>query len=211
MLYDLRTYTLKAGTGAGFLKRFEAALPYRESIAASKLGGFFQTEFGRLNQFVFIWLYDDFAHYEQVRTVIAADSSGKWPPDLRGIVVERESALLTPAPFMREWTGPQQLGGAYELRICTHEQGALGEIYRLWGEALSAREQLSPLVGAWSGESGPLNTFYHLWAYESLDERKRVRATAAGDPKYKWPPATSPLMVRQESKVLIPVSFSPLQ
>jgi len=48
MLYEVRTYTLRPGTLAEFEERFAKRLPLREKH--SKLGAFWHTEFGPLNQ-----------------------------------------------------------------------------------------------------------------------------------------------------------------
>ena len=48
MIHELRTYTLKPGNGAEVEARFEKSLPAR--VKHSKLGGFWHTEVGPLNQ-----------------------------------------------------------------------------------------------------------------------------------------------------------------
>ena len=50
MLYEVRTYTLRPGTVAEFEERFAKRLPLREKH--SKLGAFWHTEFGPLNQVI---------------------------------------------------------------------------------------------------------------------------------------------------------------
>ena len=52
MIYELRTYTLKPGKVAEFEERFAKRLPFREKH--SKLGAFWHTEFGPLNQVIFL-------------------------------------------------------------------------------------------------------------------------------------------------------------
>jgi hypothetical protein len=53
MLYEVRTYTLRPGTVAEFEERFAKRLPLREKH--SKLGAFWHTEFGPLNQERSLW------------------------------------------------------------------------------------------------------------------------------------------------------------
>jgi hypothetical protein len=48
MIYEVRTYTLRPGTVAEFEERFAKRLPLREKH--SKLGAFWHTEVGPLNQ-----------------------------------------------------------------------------------------------------------------------------------------------------------------
>ena len=75
-----------------------------------------------------------------------------------------------------------------------------------FAKALPHRLQYSPLAAFWHTEIGPLNQVIHVWPYESLDERTRIRAEAAQDPN--WPPANDPDMyVNMESEIFIPAPF----
>ena len=60
MLYEVRTYTLRPGTTTEFEERFAKRLPLREKH--SKLGAFWHTEFGPLNQVIHVYAYDDLGH-----------------------------------------------------------------------------------------------------------------------------------------------------
>jgi NIPSNAP len=48
MIYEVRTYTLRTGTVPEFEERYEKRLPAR--LKHSKLGAFWHTDFGPLNQ-----------------------------------------------------------------------------------------------------------------------------------------------------------------
>jgi hypothetical protein len=48
MIYEVRTYTLRPGTVPEFEERYAKRLPAR--LKHSKLGAFWHTEFGPLNQ-----------------------------------------------------------------------------------------------------------------------------------------------------------------
>ena len=69
MIYEVRTYTLRPGTVAEFEERFAKRLPLRERH--SKLGAFWHTEFGPLNQVVHVYPYDDLRHRTSVRAALA--------------------------------------------------------------------------------------------------------------------------------------------
>ena len=60
MIYEVRTYTLRPGTVGEFESRFEKRHSYREKY--SKLGAFWHTDFGTLNQVIHVWEYDDLDH-----------------------------------------------------------------------------------------------------------------------------------------------------
>ena len=208
MIYDLRTYTLKPGSVPAYEKFFGEALAVREQY--SRLGGFWHTEVGTLNQVIHIWPYDSLAHIESTRKALAADTSGRWPPGGGDMIVSMESELLASTPWMREWTEPQRLGNYYELRTYTYMPGTIGEVVKRWEKAAIAREKYSPLAGLWTNASN-LNKLYHMWPYDSLDDRIRLRADSAAKEEH-WPPqpSTTGWMLRQENKVLIPAEFSPM-
>ena len=84
MLYEVRTYTLRPGTVAEFEERFAKRLPLREKH--SKLGAFWHTEFGPLNQVIHVYPYDDLRQRTSVRAAMAQDTAlhaapRRWGPD----------------------------------------------------------------------------------------------------------------------------------
>ena len=209
MIYDLRTYTLKPRSVPKVEKMFEAGMPTR--LKYSPLGAFFHTEVGPLNQVIHIWPYKSLEHLQQVRADAAADLSGEWPPPgLSEFLVIQQSELLQPAPFMDDWTGPQQLGELYELRIYDLYAGTRPKVIEAWSSKIDGRRAYSPMAGCWlaMGVGGVGNKLFHLWPYANFEERARVRAetSTAG----VWPSDDGSNYVRQENKLLVPASFSPL-
>ncbi len=61
--------------------------------------------------------------------------------------------------------------------------------------------------GYWTSEFGTLNQIWHLWSYDSLDERTRLRAALSKNERWtrEYIPAIRPLMVRQDIQLLNPV------
>ena len=91
----------------------------------------------------------------------------------------------------------------YEVRTYTLKPGSVPTFEENFSKALPHRLKYSPLAAFWHTEIGPLNQVIHVWPYESLDERTRIRAEAAQDPN--WPPANDPDMyVNMESEIFIP-------
>ena len=208
MIYELRTYNLRPGAVQTVEDALGEVLSIREKY--SRLAGYWHTEIGPLNQVVHLWPYESLAEIPEVAAAARNDPSGKWPPASGDSIIEMQVEVLQPAPFMRPLELPQRFGNVYELRIYTYQPGAMPRVLDAWEESQPHREKYSPLVGAWVSQFGPLNQFYHLWAYEDLEARSRIRAEAARDPSGKWPPQTRQWMLRQESKVLLPAAFSPL-
>ena len=68
---------------------------------------------------------------------------------------------------------------------------------------------MSPLVGCWYSDAGGEGNYVHMWAYRSLDERMRIRAEARAAKVWPAPDFLPP--DRQENKILLPASFSPIR
>ena len=204
MIYEMRTYDLRPGAVAEYEERFAQQLPYREKY--SKLGAFWHTEFGPLNQVIHVWPYEDLDERTRVRAEAAKDPN--WPPKGQDLLLNMESEIMIPAPFMRP-LGDQQLGNLYEMRIYTYKPASIPEVIKRWTEAIPHREKYSPLAACWYTELGGLNKWFHIWAYKDMAERAKVRAEATKDPH--WPPQTREFQVRQENRLLIPASFSPMR
>ncbi len=69
-------------------------------------------------------------------------------------------------------------------------------------------EVLGPPVGWYYTEVGTLNQIIHMWMYKDLDDRAKRRAELAKHPGWpKYLAAVQPLMITQETKILIPAPF----
>ncbi|NJR13362.1 MAG: LUD domain-containing protein, partial [Phyllobacteriaceae bacterium] len=86
------------GAVAEFEERFAKRLPLREKH--SKLGAFWHTELGTLNQVIHVWPYEDLQHRMAVRMAMANDAELAQVPGGRDLIVAQESEIMTPAPFM---------------------------------------------------------------------------------------------------------------
>jgi hypothetical protein len=205
MIIEMRTYQLKPASIAQFEERFGAALPTRQKF--SPLAAFWHTEVGPLNQVIHVWPYDTFEQRTQMRA--AASAAPGWPPATREFIVEQKSELFVPAPFSPSLE-PRQLGGIYEIRMYTYAPGAIPGVIERWSGKIGERIKLSPLVGAWYSEIGPLNKWVHIWAYQDASHRAQVRAEAVT--KGVWPPGSAAgVLLKQENMLVVPASFSPLR
>ncbi len=203
MIYEVRTYDLKPGTVAQFEENFGKALPVREKY--SKLAAFWHTDIGPLNQVIHVWGYESLEEREHVRA--EASKADGWPPPSDGAILNMNSEIWTPAPFMRPMGGDQALGNIYEMRTYTYTPGSIPELIRKWSDALPYREEFSPLAAGMYTEFGGLNRWMHVWPYKDLADRSRVREEASKSPHW---PSGAPGRVRQENKIMIPASFSPM-
>jgi hypothetical protein len=208
MIYEVRTYTFRPGTLAEFVERYSKRLPLREKH--SKLGAFWQTEVGPLNQAIHVYPYEDLAQRTAVRDAMAKDTALAQLPGGRDLIVEQQAEIVTPAPFMHPLGSRDYgTGNVYEMRIYTFAPGDIPKVLDAWGKAIEAREKFSPLAACWTSELGGLNKFTHVWAYPNLNERARIRAETRTTGT--WPPQTGVRPIRQENRILVAAPFSPVR
>ena len=94
----------------------------------------------------------------------------------------------------------------YEVRTYDLKPGAVPQAEEAFAEALPHREKYSPIAAFWHTEIGPLNQIIHVWGYEDMAERNRIRAEAGQDPN--WPPKITPgNILNMNSEIWNPASF----
>jgi hypothetical protein len=180
-------------------------------VKHSPLGAFWHTEFGPLNQVVHVYPYDDLQHRTRVRTAMASDADRNAMPGGQDLIVAQEAEIMNPAPFMRPLGSRDYgTGNVYEMRTYTYGAGDIPKVLDAWAKVIESRERLSPLAACWTSELGGLNKFVHVWVYKDLAERARVREESRR-PGSGWPAQSGVRPVRQENKLLIPASFSPVR
>ena len=92
--------------------------------------------------------------------------------------------------------------------------GRLAELVRLYeAEGIPIQEEiLGGLVGAFTVDIGALSTYTTLWRYDSYGEREERRARLQADERWQaFLKKVQPLMHTQQSRVLVPTSFSPIR
>lgn len=205
MIYEVRTYTLKPGSVAQWEANFCAALPSRTKH--SELAGLWHTEIGPLNQVVHIWPYDDLQQRTEIRAKSAQEPD--WPPKGGDLLLNMESEIFIPAPFSPKLGGGQKLGNIYEMRIYQYQVGSMPTVLERWEEALKGgRLNLSPIAACMYSDIGDLNIWIHIWPYQNLAERARIRAES--QKLDTWPPKTREFLVGQQTKILLPAACSPM-
>jgi hypothetical protein len=101
----------------------------------------------------------------------------------------------------------------YEQRIYTLQPGKVPEFLEIF------EQEMQPvvikhlhMVGFWYTEIGELNQVVHMWAFEDLNHRATQRQKFYTDPALADVfPKLREIIVKQESKILIPAPFSPLK
>lgn len=100
----------------------------------------------------------------------------------------------------------------FDLRTYTCRPGTVKAhlaLYEAEGFEVQSKHLGAPFLYAVT-ESGMLNTYVHIWAYESADDRARRRAALQADPAwvaYLKRSAEAAYLVSQENRLLTPASF----
>src|SRR4051794_6109560 len=161
----MRIYNMKPGGVAQWEANFmEAYTGTRDKY--SKLGGMWHTEFGPLNQVIHIWQYDNLQQRADIRAQASKDASGKWPPKSGDLIVSQEVEILVPVKNSPVWDEPKEGGGGYELPQSPSAPGDIGKVAAPFGEALPARNAISPVAGIFRADLGNLNRLYQLFPYK---------------------------------------------
>lgn len=206
MIFEMRTYLLKPGTPPQVEEAFATALPGR--VKLSRLGGYWRSEVGTLNQIIHVWPYENTAERDRIRA--EAIAAKVWPPKIAEHVLEMEAKILYPAPFSPSFD-PGEHGGVYEFRTYTYGAGAIPKVIEAWSSRIKARTAISPLIFAGYTDIGPLNQWVHVWAYKNMGERERLRAQATTTGVWPPPRGADVILHRQTSTFAIPAKFSPLR
>jgi len=100
-----------------------------------------------------------------------------------------------------------------EQRTYDFRPGTVPRFLALYEDGARQLQQriLGNMIGYFVTEHGPLNQTVHMWGYESLDERLKRRAALLEEPDWRaFLDEVTPMIVRQESKILMPTAFSPI-
>ena len=94
----------------------------------------------------------------------------------------------------------------YELRTYTLKPGTIGDMVKAASTVSRdiRGDNFGKLEGYWSTEIGPLNQVLHMWSYSDLNERMRLRAELAKNPRWsgEYIPLIRSLLVRQEVRLM---------
>ena len=96
-----------------------------------------------------------------------------------------------------------------ELRIYTLKAGSAAEVAKNSGTVARAirGDNYGKLEAYWITEIGPLNQVVHLWTYDSLNDRARLRGELQKNKRWteEYLPLIRPYLVRQDIRLLNPV------
>lgn len=173
--------------------------------ARGELLGCWRTDIGALGRIMAL------RGFETPDELMAERERAAMSPSPFGASPETDTVSLEshrPFPFLPAVT-PGRRGNVYEFRTYRLRPGGLPPTLRGWEVALErARPYADHLVTNMSAIDGaPRIT--HVWAFDSLEERARLRAAAYATGV--WPPPGGPeQIVEATSTIGVPEAFSPL-
>lgn len=95
-IFEIRRYSLTAGSLPGVMKRWESGLPARTKLSPLVLAA--GVEFGGANRFVHIWAYKSMDQRLEIRE--QARKAGIWPPPGGGDeLLAQSSKIVMPSAF----------------------------------------------------------------------------------------------------------------
>jgi hypothetical protein len=202
MLYDVMTISVQPGSPAQALAKLEGALG-RLSLRGELLTCWL-SEIGALNRILLIRGYTDINALETDRQTISIQAD---PFGLGDLVTAADLDLYVPFEFV-EPMRPGSKAAFYEVRTYGLKADALAPTKEAWRQALPERAKLSRVLMAMH-TTNPTPRFMHIWPYESLADRQRIRAEAVA--RGVWPPRGGPgRLSSQQTDIYLPAPFSPI-
>ncbi|KXJ93721.1 NIPSNAP family protein [Microdochium bolleyi] len=175
------------------------------------LVGSWRTEVGDCDTFVHIWEYQRYEGYHQsLHSISKHPDFPEFDKKLKKLIKSKKSSIMQEFSFWPT-TSPRNLGGVFELRSYTLHPGNLLEWEHHWRRGLKARREVMEGVGAWFVQIGDLNTVHHLWQFANLEERKVRREQSWKQEGWaETVHKTVPLIQSMQSRVLVPMPWSPV-
>lgn len=197
-VYELTTLEIKVFSNAAVYEALKRELPG----AGGELLGVFASDIGDLSRVLVLRRFDSGDACAQARLQLLLQ---KNPLGCGENVIAIRSESFALFPFL---PAPQatRLGRWYEFRTYHLRQGTLAETIEAWKDAVPARVAMSPMLGAFAALDGEQPRFLNVWAYDSLEDRARIRGEAVQ--KGVWPPKGGPAnLTRMASVVCAPVAI----
>lgn len=211
MIYELRTYTARAGGVPAILKANEEIGRPVRGDDYGKLEGYWFTDIGPLNQVMHLWSYADMAERDRMRKELGALDgwTKEYVPAVRPLIAKQELRFME---AHRDFETPAEGGNFYEFRNYRLKPGTAGEWMKKFVGVMPTREKYSKNLCAWITLSPDPNEVCHLWAYKDTNERKAARDGVAGEAAWQEFAAYGTTVLEEmHSTMMWPASFSPRQ
>lgn len=211
MIHELRTYTFQPGKLPEYLKiAEEVGRPIRGNDYGINRG-YWTSEFGTINQIWHLWEYESHAERDDLRAKLAKNEDWRtqYGAKIRPLIQRQDIRFMDPVvPFK----APEGEGHIYEFRYYRTKVGSAPIWLGHYKDVLPAREKYSPNVGVWHTQAPQPNEVCHMWVYDDLVQRSKVRAEMSQDPAWKdFLSKGTQHLLEMNTIALIPTNYSPLK
>jgi hypothetical protein len=211
-VHELRVLTINPGHLKEYVQVSEKAMPLKSKEGA-KLIGYWNVTLGEgTNDVIQIWQWESHKHRERATENLNKNPAWEeYTRTVKPMLQNQKYSIILQFPF---WPlqYPETKGGIYELRTYRLIPGAVWVWGDYWEQGLKHRSKYVQPVAAWYTEIGELNTVHHLWRYDDMDQRRKLREAVWDEPGWaEIVELTHPMIQKMDSRILTPASFSPLQ
>ncbi|CAD5112386.1 DgyrCDS1607 [Dimorphilus gyrociliatus] len=181
IVYELQFHQVKPEFMVEYLKEFENFVSITtEKKTGAELVGSWTVEIGDQDEAVHLWKYPGgYEVLNEATEVYRTDPQlEKFRLNRNKMLRSRKNQILLAFSF---WGEPKQRPAEkniYELRSYVLKPGTMIEWGNNWARGLRARKMYNEAVAGLFTHIGDLYTIHHMWAYDNLHERKRVREAA---------------------------------
>ena len=212
MIYELRMYTTKPGKMKHVVNASATvAQKIRNGDTYGKLIGHWWSEFGRMNQYVHMWEYDNVNEMRKLRGELAArdDWKTKFVPLVGPYILSQKIRLLKIINNLKQPKTPENI---YELKVINLNVGKAASWVLHFNKILKDIENESVNIGLWQTELSNPNELIALWSHSDIYKMQEFWEKLESNSKWNKFMEFQEDSVKEEfSTILKPSSCSPLQ
>ena len=217
MIYDIRTYDIAPGRVQDYMKNVrEIAIPIRQDHGV-KLGGWYYSDVGPLNQVVHIWAFEDLNHLREGGAAVRSDPRwvNDYMPSNRGLVQAQRDQLTYAADFAPSSYDPGEAPTPmiYDMRIYDINPGMVPEYMSAVRDVgLPVRQSHDVRLAGWFyDEIGSVNQVMHIWAYQGFADLEKKMKAVSTDLRWveEYRPRVMNVIARQRDQLMFGADFFP--
>jgi len=215
LIYKIQSHRVKPKDQQNYLDLLDEHILnlHKDENLPQTLVGSFQVTFGTEDEVIHIWKYSGgYAALQKSEFNVEANLKYReYREERRKLLRSRQNQLLVQFDHMPDPI-PRTGNSSYEMRSYKLKSGSIGEWHYNWANiGLKCRSQDEVVTGFFTN-AGPLNLVHHLWCYKDLKDREETRSRAWHHPAWATHVRnTTPLIKSFETKLMVPLPWSPLQ
>ncbi|KAL4401920.1 hypothetical protein ACI68E_001571 [Malassezia pachydermatis] len=179
-IYEIQRADVKPEYAEQYRELVASVYPQlEESYAQSHAMGNYEVVVGGLGGFYHIWRHEGYKGFDAaLKQQKTCPIYTKFLSTALPMLQRRQNYLSQAFSFKKPELTSGDDGCVYEMRTYHLHPGNLLEWERSWLKGLEARRVYAEPKGAWFSRVGKLHTVFHVWKYDSMEERARIREAA---------------------------------